>query len=150
MTTLIHWNKQGHAFWTCHVTISNNFICLKVKELQQYRCLMRQNRHCRHTLSWMPWLQLPTTISLWEILTRSAQLFFYMVALVISCAHKRNFVVKCEVDSLVWNQYIAKPKEKNVGDMVYYIPTVWKRRGTRLPCPSPNCAHGCAQFSYTL
>jgi len=28
----------------------------------------------------MPWLQLTTTISLEEILTRSAQLFFYMVA----------------------------------------------------------------------
>jgi len=32
----------------------------------------------------MPWLQLPTTISLQDILTRSAQLFFYMVAQVIA------------------------------------------------------------------
>ena len=42
---------------------------------------------------------------------------------------------------LVWNQYITKPKEKNVGDMAYYIPTVWKSGGTSPPCPPPNCAH---------
>jgi len=47
--------------------------------------------------------------------------------------HKRNFVVKCEGDSLVWNHFITKPKEKNVGDMAYYIPTVWKSGGARLP-----------------
>jgi len=57
--------------------------------------------------------------------------------------HKRNFVAKCEGDSLVWNQYITKPKEKNVRDMAYYyyIPTVWKIGGTRPPCPPPNCGH---------
>jgi len=32
--------------------------------------------------------------------------------------------------SLVWNQYITKPKEKNVGEMAYYIPTVWNSGGT--------------------
>jgi len=32
----------------------------------------------------MPWLQLPTTINLQEILTRSGQFFFYMVAQVIA------------------------------------------------------------------
>jgi len=53
--------------------------------------------------------------------------------------HKRNFVVKCEGNSLVWNQYITKPKKKNVGDMAYYIPTVWKSGGGA--SPSPNCAH---------
>jgi len=31
----------------------------------------------------MPWLQLPTTISLCEIWTRSAQFFFYTVAQVV-------------------------------------------------------------------
>ena len=35
----------------------------------------------------------------------------------VSYQHERNFVVKCEGDNLVWNQYITKPKEKNVGDM---------------------------------
>jgi len=45
-------------------------------------------------------------------------------SLVIRCAHKRNFVGKCEVDSLVCNQNIKKPKEKNVVVMAYYIPTV--------------------------
>ena len=49
--------------------------------------------------------------------------------------HERNFVVKCEGDSLLWNQCITKLKEKNVGDMVYYIPTVWKSGGTRPPFP---------------
>ena len=34
-------------------------------------------------------------------------------------SHKRNFFVKCERDSLAWNQYIMKPKEKNVG--AWYI-----------------------------
>ena len=47
--------------------------------------------------------------------------------------HKRNFVVKWEGDSLVWNQYIRKPKEKKVGDMSYYIPTVWKSGGDASP-----------------
>jgi len=51
---------------------------------------------------------------------------------------KGSFVIKCEGDSLVWNQYITKPKEK-CGGMVYYIPTVWKSGGTR---PPPNCDHG--------
>jgi len=52
--------------------------------------------------------------------------------------HKRNYVGKCEGDSLVCNQYITKPEEKNVGVMAYYV---WKRWGTRTP---PNCAHGWA------
>jgi len=55
--------------------------------------------------------------------------------------HERNFVVKCEGDSLVWNQYITKPKEKMWGYMACYIPTVWKSGGTRRPCPPPTCAH---------
>jgi len=55
--------------------------------------------------------------------------------------HERNFVVKCEGDSLVWNQHITRPKEKNVWDMAYYIPTVWKSGGSRPPCPPPNCTH---------
>jgi len=29
--------------------------------------------------------------------------------------YERNFVVKCEGDSLVWNQYTTKPQEKNMG-----------------------------------
>jgi len=56
--------------------------------------------------------------------------------------HKRNFVVKCEGDSLVWNQYITKRKEKIVGCMVYYMLAVWKSGGDASPCPPPNCAHG--------
>jgi len=36
MTTLVHWTKplqmslwsEGHAFWTCHVAISNKGVCL--------------------------------------------------------------------------------------------------------------------------
>jgi len=70
MTRLVHWTKplqmsfiiikwEGHAFWTCHVTISNNCVCLKAKELQQCCCVISQNSHCQHTLSWLPWLQLP-------------------------------------------------------------------------------------------
>ena len=64
--------------------------------------------------------------------------------------HKRNFVVKCEGDSMVWNQHITKPKEKNfykakeknvyykakeknVGNMAYCIPNVWKS-GWRIHC----------------
>jgi len=42
----------------------------------------------------------------------------------------------------------TKPKEKKVGDMVYYIPTVWKSGGTRSPCPLPNCAN--AHSGHTL
>jgi len=42
---------------------------------------------------------------------------------------------------LVWNQYITKPEGKTVGNVAYYIPTVWKSGGTRPPCPPPNCAH---------
>jgi len=42
----------------------------------------------------------------------------------------------------VLNQYLTKPKEKHVGEMTYYIPTVWKSGGTHPPCPPPNCAHG--------
>ena len=56
-------------------------------------------------------------------------------------SHGCNFVVKCWGGSLVWNQYITKPKEKNVGGHAYYIPTVWKSGGTRPPCPPPYCAH---------
>jgi len=26
----------------------------------------------------------------------------------------------------MWNQYITKPKEKNVGGQAFYVPTVWK------------------------
>ena len=45
-------------------------------------------------------------------------------------------------DSLVLNQYITKPKNKNVGGHgIYYIPTGWKSGGTSPPCPQPNCAH---------
>ena len=50
--------------------------------------------------------------------------------------HKCNFVVKCEGDKLVWNQYITKPKEKNMGDTAYYIPTVWKSGGDASPVSS--------------
>ena len=39
----------------------------------------------------------------------------------------------------MWNQYNTKPKEKNVGYMAYYIPTVWKSGVTR---PPPICTHG--------
>jgi len=39
-------------------------IFIKVKELQQCCCLLKQNRHCQHTLSWITWLQMPTTINL--------------------------------------------------------------------------------------
>jgi len=60
-----------------------------------------------------------------------------------TCVHKRNFVVKCEGGRLVWNQYITKPKEKNVWDMAYNIPLSEKVGGTRPPCPPPNCAHAC-------
>jgi len=38
------------------------------------------NRHGQHILSWMLWLQLPTTISIQQSLTRYAKLFFYMAA----------------------------------------------------------------------
>jgi len=37
--------------------------------------------------------------------------------------HKRNFVVKYEGDSLVRNQYVKKPKEKNERDMADNIHT---------------------------
>ena len=75
---------ESHAFWTRHLTISNNCVCLKAKELQECCCPMPQNRHCQSTqfVLWMPWLQLPATVRLWEILTR-AQFFFYVVAQVI-------------------------------------------------------------------
>jgi len=51
--------------------------------------------------------------------------------------HERNFVVKCEGDSLGRNQYITKPKEKNVGGhgILYSIPTVWKSGGRVLRVP---------------
>jgi len=35
----------------------------------------------------------------------------------------------------------TKPKEKKVGDIAYYVPSVWKSGGTRPPCPPPNCVH---------
>jgi len=34
-------------------------------------------------------------------------------------------------------------ERENVGDMAYYIPLSEKVGGTRTPCPTPNCAHGC-------
>jgi len=37
----------------------------------------------------------------------------------------------------------TKHKEKNMGGVVYYIPTVWKKWGTRPPGPPPKCANGC-------
>ena len=41
-----------------------------------------------------------------------------------------QFCCKMWGGSLVWNQYITKPNEKNVGDMAYYISTVRKVRGS--------------------
>ena len=68
MTTLVHWTKplqmslSSEKFMRFELvkTISNNCVFIKVKELPQCCCPMRQNRHSQHTLSWMPWLQLPT------------------------------------------------------------------------------------------
>jgi len=45
--------------------------------------------------------------------------------------HKRNFVVKCEGDILVWNQYITKPKEKNVEGHGILYPNCLKKWGGR-------------------
>jgi len=72
MTTLVHWTKPLQMSLSLEKamrfelvkTFSNNYVFLKIKELQQCCCLMRQNRHCQHTLSLMPWLQLPIRISL--------------------------------------------------------------------------------------
>ena len=49
--------------------------------------------------------------------------------------HERNFVVKCEGDSLVWHQYITKPKEKNVGGNGILYTHCVKKWGPRTPCP---------------
>ena len=47
--------------------------------------------------------------------------------------HKRNFVVKCEGNSLVWNQYITEPKEKNVGGHGILYPHCLKKWEGRVP-----------------
>jgi len=47
----------------------------------------------------------------------------------ILCDQKRNFVVKCEGNSLVWNQYIMKPEEKNVGRHGTLYPHCLKKGG---------------------
>jgi len=44
------------------------------------------------------------------------------------------------------NQYTMKPKEKCGGTWHILSPLSEKVRGTRSPCPPPNCAHAC---SYT-
>jgi len=50
--------------------------------------------------------------------------------------HERKFVVKCEGDSLTWNQYIAKLNKRKIwSNMAFCIPTVWESGGTR-PCLS--------------
>ena len=69
--------------------------------------------------------------------------WFCVLVIIDNYIHKRNFVVKCEGDSLVWNQYavLRNLKRKLRGDMAYYITTVWKSGGTRPPCPPPNCVH---------
>ena len=79
------------------------------------------------------------------------KVFMYCIGLTIwstsvipPCA---QFCCKMWRGSLVWNQYITKPKEKNMGDMSYYIPTVWKSGGTRPPCLPPNCAHAYHQVN---
>ena len=42
-----------------------------------------------------------------------------------------------------WNLSKYKTwREKNGGDMAYYVPPVSKSGGTRPPCPPPNSAHG--------
>jgi len=72
MTTLVHWTKPLQMLLSSEKvmcfelvkTIPNNCVFIKVKELQQCCCLMRQNIHCQHTLSWMPWLQMPPTMNL--------------------------------------------------------------------------------------
>ena len=47
-----------------------------------------------------------------------------IASLLVAHGHGRNFVVKCEGNSFVLNQYIMKPKKKVWGNMTYYIPTV--------------------------
>jgi len=45
-----------------------------------------------------------------------------IASFLVAHSHGRNFVVKCEGNSLVWNQYITKPEEKKVGVSVPRVP----------------------------
>jgi len=55
-----------------------------------------------------------------------------IASFLVAHSHGLDFVVKCEENSLVWNQYIMKPEEKNVGEHEILYPTVWKKWG-RVP-----------------
>jgi len=46
--------------------------------------------------------------------------------------HEHNFVVKCEGDSLVSNQYITKPRE-NCGETWHIISPLYEKVGGRIP-----------------
>jgi len=63
--------------------------------------------------------------------------------------HERKFVVKCEGDSLTWNQYIAKLNKRKIwSNMAFCIATVWESGGTRPLCLPPNCAHDSMQADF--
>jgi len=65
-----------------------------------------------------------------------------------------SFVIKCEGDSLVWNQYITKPKEKNVGAWYILFP-LSEKVGGRVPhliatmVRTLRSNHSCAELQST-
>jgi len=67
-----------------------------------------------------------------------------LASFLVAHSHGCNFVVKCEGNSLVWNQYIMKPKEKIVGEHDILYPQCLQKWGPRPSCPPPNCA--CSQL----
>ena len=83
----------------------------------------------------------PSLIQIWMyVVYYEHDLFTYVVFYMCwSWKQKRNFVIKCEGDSLVWNYCILRNlKRKRWGDMACYNPTVWKSGGTRPPSLPPR------------
>jgi len=75
-----HYQIRRSYVWTCQDHFEQ--LCLSKGKRAPAVLLPHEAkycRHCQHTLPWMSWLQLPTTISLWSISTRSGQFFFCMV-----------------------------------------------------------------------